>query len=119
MTTGPDDGYGSETGLSGSGGTGSDGYRAEWEELRNRSLWADDSALRLDDERHLLSDVFFREGNPLGSDQYGAALEKNLYTIREGIFGAFYTAIGQAEDIRDGLRDNASTYESAESATDW
>ncbi|MEU1725227.1 hypothetical protein [Nonomuraea sp. NPDC005692] len=90
------------------------GYKAVFSGLRQRSAQADSSADALWDLRTALGTVFYREGNPLGDDQYGIELEKNRYRIEDGIFTAFDAYIQAVEDVRDGLRDNARNYEDAE-----
>jgi hypothetical protein len=107
VTIGPDD--------HGDGGGDSSGYLAEWERINRRAWEADDVVVWLKIDRDRLLEVFDREGNPLGHDQYGAALEKNLYKIRQGILDAFRANVGEAESVRDRLRENAATYQRTES----
>ncbi|MFF0868963.1 hypothetical protein ACFYUV_44910 [Nonomuraea sp. NPDC003560] len=90
------------------------GYQAVFSGLRQRSTQAGSSADALWDIRDVLSAVFYREGNPLGDDQYGMELEKNQYKIEEGVFAAFDGYIRAVETVQDGLWGNARNYEDAE-----
>ncbi|MEV4291138.1 hypothetical protein AB0K40_37000 [Nonomuraea bangladeshensis] len=90
------------------------GYRAVFSGLRTRSSQADASLDVLIEIRNYLSDTFYREGNPLGRDQYGEELAKNRFKVEDAVFGAFDTHLDELEYLRDGLRDNARNYEDAE-----
>jgi hypothetical protein len=95
-------------------GKGLDGYTAVFGGLRSRAAKADSSTWELEEQRVWLRDMFSAEGNPLGKDQYGAQLEKNLPKITQAVFGAFDVYIDEMAAIRDGLRENGRNYENAE-----
>ncbi|WP_433244254.1 hypothetical protein ACQPYK_41315 [Streptosporangium sp. CA-135522] len=113
-----DSGWSNSSGGSGSYGSGgssdpygSGGYQSDPSGLRHRA-WQ----VHLTEEfvRGLyieLGDVFREEGRPLGNDQYGAELEKNLPRIEYGIFGAFSRYIDEIETTRQNLIQNARVYE--------
>ncbi|MER7361345.1 hypothetical protein [Nonomuraea wenchangensis] len=90
------------------------GYRAVFSGLRTRSSKADASLDALIELHDHLSGVFYREGNPLGRDQYGEELAKNRFKVEDAVFGAFRNHLDELEYLRDGLRDNARNYEDAE-----
>ncbi|MEU1392251.1 MULTISPECIES: hypothetical protein [unclassified Nonomuraea] len=93
---------------------GGQGYKAVFSGLRQRSAQADSSLTALWSLRDVLQAAFYREGNPLGDDHYGAELEKNRYKIEDAVIGAFDRYYKALADIRDGLRDSARNYEDAE-----
>ncbi|GGO76966.1 hypothetical protein [Nonomuraea cavernae] len=90
------------------------GYHVSLEGLQRRTARARDQADVWVAEREALREVFMREGNPLGNDQYGAALEKRLPVINEGVFGAFDAVIGELESVAERLRLSTVTYSAAE-----
>ncbi|MEU4515620.1 hypothetical protein AB0G05_39520 [Nonomuraea wenchangensis] len=90
------------------------GYRAVFSGLRTRSSQVDASIDVLVETRNELLSAFYREGNPLGRDQYGEELAKNRFKIESAVLGAFDTHIDEFAYLRDGLRDNARNYEDAE-----
>ncbi|MEV4373298.1 hypothetical protein AB0J71_39955 [Nonomuraea sp. NPDC049637] len=90
------------------------GYQAVFSGLRQRSAQAGSSVNALWDIRDVLSAALYREGNPLGDDQYGVELEKNRYKIEDRIFAAFDGYISGLEAVQDGLWGNARNYEDAE-----
>ncbi|MFJ2030193.1 hypothetical protein [Streptosporangium sp. NPDC087985] len=93
-----------------------DGYYAEWAGLRRRAQDYGDEHDFLREAYISLGEAFLREGRPLGSDQYGAELEKNLPRIREGIFDAFAAYIEEIDGVRKRLGANAAVYEAADQA---
>ncbi|GAA4959221.1 hypothetical protein HD597_005429 [Nonomuraea thailandensis] len=96
----------------GSGRAG--GYHVAWQALRAGSTRAEGNVDYLVEERDFLLNVFDREGNPLGQDQYGLELERKLPGIRESVFGSFDSYIEEMEYLGDGLSGNARNYEDAE-----
>lgn len=93
------------------------GYYAEWAGLRRRARYYGDERDFLREEYAALSEAFLREGRPLGDDQYGAELEKNLPRVRQGIFDAFNAYIEEIGDVQERLRANAAVYEAANQAS--
>ncbi|MFI7704583.1 hypothetical protein [Nonomuraea sp. NPDC049480] len=96
----------------GSGGSG--GYQVAWQGLRKRSARAGDDVDFLVEQRDILMRTFEAEGNPLGKDQYGVELERNLPKVKQQVFDAFDVYIDEMEYLRDGLSGNARYYEEAE-----
>ncbi|MEV0590890.1 hypothetical protein [Nonomuraea cavernae] len=93
---------------------GSTGYLARWGGLRRRAAGTAEEVDFLEDERRALLEVFAREGNPMGHDHYGVELEKRLAELTSVVFEAFDAYIDDMEQVRDGLRVNATTYEAVE-----
>lgn len=52
----------------------------------------------------------------MGSDAYGAELEKNLPAIEEGIFTAFKDYLDELDGLSTGLFTNARIYDAADEA---
>ncbi|GAA4233986.1 hypothetical protein FHR32_001453 [Streptosporangium album] len=96
--------------------TVSDGYYAEWAGLRRRAQDYGDERDFLREAYTSLGEAFLREGRPLGDDQYGAELEKNLPRIRERIFDAFDAYIQEIGGVRKRLGVSAAVYEAADQA---
>ncbi|WP_327087371.1 hypothetical protein OIE66_34345 [Nonomuraea sp. NBC_01738] len=90
------------------------GYRAVFGGLRTRSAQAGSSVDDLWEIHDRLAAAFAREGNPLGDDQYGAALEKVRGSLNGDVLSGFTAYIGVVQGIRDGLRDGAGHYQGAE-----
>ncbi|MGV9772976.1 hypothetical protein [Streptosporangium sp. NPDC003464] len=93
-----------------------DGYYAAPEEIRlRRAGQFGDERDHVEEQRAALEQVFLREGMPLGDDQYGAELEKNLPKIKDSIFGAFKAYTDELESVRVRLITGAGGYRSADS----
>ncbi|MGI5267782.1 hypothetical protein ACQEUU_01370 [Nonomuraea sp. CA-218870] len=90
------------------------GYHAVFQELRTRAARADSDAERLRELQRDLMRVFDEVGNPLGDDQYGAALHGGHHKRRQDLRDAFTSCVREVEQLRDGLRENAKNYENAE-----
>ncbi|MCF6468989.1 hypothetical protein FAF44_11400 [Nonomuraea sp. MG754425] len=95
------------------------GYQVTWQDIRRRSARADADAGVLREQRENLRQGFDEVGNPLGDDQYGAELERNLPAVRESLFASFDAYIAQVEYLRDGLWNTSRTYEYAEELTSY
>jgi hypothetical protein len=94
----------------------SGGYQAERAGLLRRARAFADERDRMAAECAALEEVFLREGRPLGDDQYGAELERNLPKLKESVFGGFRAYIDELEGVRKGLIANADGYRAAEQA---
>ncbi|MDA0632356.1 hypothetical protein OUY22_02935 [Nonomuraea sp. MCN248] len=91
-----------------------EGYHAVFQDLRARAARADSEAERLREVQRDLMRVFDEVGNPLGDDQYGAALHGGHHKRQQGLRDAFTSCIREVEQLRDGLRENVKNYENAE-----
>ncbi|MFB4271506.1 hypothetical protein [Nonomuraea sp. GTA35] len=90
------------------------GYQVAWQSLRKGSARADDRLDLVEEQYSLVNVAFLTEGNPLGDDQYGAELERRLPKLEDDIYRAFDDYLYELRYMRDGLQDNARTYEDAE-----
>ncbi|MEV0619963.1 hypothetical protein AB0I81_42060 [Nonomuraea sp. NPDC050404] len=66
--------------------------------------------------RDELKAVFEQEGNPLGDDQYGAALSGQMTQLNNELFDAFDAYIAELEGVRTGLKGSDGAYGAAEQA---
>ncbi|GLX00105.1 hypothetical protein [Microtetraspora sp. NBRC 16547] len=97
--------------------TGS-GFYVKWSALRREAVVVDELRRNAVSARDRLRAAFDRDGRALGSDQYGAELEKKMPAITEGIFTAFQKHIDELDRIATGLRTGSMTYEQAEHANE-
>ncbi|WP_067172419.1 hypothetical protein [Microtetraspora niveoalba] len=94
------------------------GYYARWTDLQRQAQVVGEERDFLREVCRALDAVFQREGNPLGDDQYGAELRKNLPQMKKGVFDAFEAYIAEVESVRERLKANAANYAEAERAGD-
>ncbi|MGN9836738.1 hypothetical protein ACTMTI_01315 [Nonomuraea sp. H19] len=93
------------------------GYHVRRSALRRSAGGYEDGADQLRQWRAELRAVLEEEGNPLGDDQYGAALAKRLPQVTDELFGAFDAYIAELDGVGSGLTDSAANYEAAEHAS--
>jgi hypothetical protein len=94
----------------------SGGYYAALTGIRRRAQDFAEQRDHIEGERAALEQVFLQEGRPLGDDQYGAELERNLPTIKESILDAFTAYVDELESVRGRLAASADGYQAAEHA---
>lgn len=92
------------------------GYSVRRPDLRRQAGGYAGEIERVQEIRDDLRAAFARDRRALGSDAYGAELEKNLPAIEEGIFTAFKDYLDELDGLSTGLFTNARIYDAADEA---
>ncbi|MFG1682641.1 hypothetical protein ACGFNP_20915 [Nonomuraea sp. NPDC049269] len=90
------------------------GYTAEPQGIFRYGKASAEEAERVRGILHDVREAFVAAGRPMGHDQYGAQMEKDFPSMRDGIINAFNDYIDQLEGVGDGMGATAVNYRAAE-----
>ncbi|WP_157250339.1 hypothetical protein [Nonomuraea typhae] len=90
------------------------GYTVQSGALRAEAFIVERAIDHVTEVRDTLRAAFERDRRTLGSDQYGAELEKQLPAIEDKIFELFKGYLDELDTTAGNLRANAANYERAE-----
>ncbi|MFE3447470.1 hypothetical protein ACFXJ8_00935 [Nonomuraea sp. NPDC059194] len=90
------------------------GFTVRWKGVGRRGSDAREEARFVRGVRERVVAAFTDAGRPMGSDMYGAELEKAYPAMRDGILDALQKYADELDRVGDGLKGTANTYETVE-----
>ncbi|MEU7745322.1 hypothetical protein [Nonomuraea sp. NPDC049158] len=90
------------------------GYNARPHGIRQHGRASAEEAERIRGILHDVREAFAAAGRPMGHDQYGAQMEKDFPSMRDGVINAFNDHIDRLEGVGDDIQVTAANYQGAE-----